>query len=788
MPSDGILSIACDIQNGHVFVGTGEGLVEYDPNGWDERINELENEGVSEDEGSMQQWTLHFSYVNPTEIAASSKQIYAAANGSLFSVDRTDGELNYWNKATGLRGNSVAHIAYDVHSSKLIIAYENGQIDLMNEEGEVYTMPDISMKAGSVDVDIHSIYVGRQNTYLAMSFGIIVVNTKRGEVSDTYYIGANAASVDVQLVTEWNDTLYAFSYDRMYKAALRDNLVDYSYWQSEALPFEQASQVATHKDKLYVLAHDSLYRREGMNWLLVRPEKIVWMHANDGQLLAYQSGTGLHSLTDEDQWKGICATYVATDAVYSNGEYWLAEEGKGLVQLGTESDQFFRPEGPMSNFGYRLYAAHNRIYVAPGGRWATQFNRQSSLSIYDGQSWSGIPWPDTWYYTGHAIIDAVSYGIDPTDAGHFFVATYGTGVFEFKDYKGYAHYDSSNSTLRKATDDASDYYFTRTDGAMMDKQGNLWVLNATSIGSPIHVRNSFGQWKALDLPFSFTTPYGIWTDSRNENRKWLFDQRGDNKGVILLDDGGTPTSTFDDRYVKRSSWIDQNGNTVTPSSFYSFAQDHTDRIWIGTDKGIVLIPSGVDFFSSNSCHRIIIPRNDGTNLGDYLLGNEQINCLAVDGGNRIWIGTASSGLYLIEDDTITVAHFTENNSLLPSNTIQSIAILPKTGEVFVGTDRGIASYRSDASEAQEDMSGAYAYPNPVRPGYSGVISITGLMDNTVVNIVDAGGNLVCKTKSHGGTAVWDGKLPDGRRATPGVYTAMCNAANGHTVVKILVAY
>ena len=124
---------------------------------------------------------------------------------------------------------------------------------------------------------------------------------------------------------------------------------------------------------------------------------------------------------------------------------------------------------------------------------------------------------------------------------------------------------------------------------------------------------------------------------------------------------------------------------------------------------------------------------------------------------------------------------------MPSNTIQSIAIMPKTGEVFFGTDKGIASYRSDASEPEKTMTEAYAYPNPVRPDYGGVISITRLMDNTVVNIVDSGGNLVCKTRSNGGTAVWDGKLPDGRRATPGVYTALCNDSTGkHTTVKILV--
>jgi hypothetical protein len=216
-------------------------------------------------------------------------------------------------------------------------------------------------------------------------------------------------------------------------------------------------------------------------------------------------------------------------------------------------------------------------------------------------------------------------------------------------------------------------------------------------------------------------------------------------------------------------------------------QDLDNRIWVGTQTGLFIIPTGIDFYSSNSCKRIIIPRNDGTNLGDYLLGNEQINCIAADGGNRMWIGTANSGLYIIEDDTITVAHFTETNSLLPSNNILSIAIMPTTGEVFVGTAKGIASYRSNASAPKEDLSQAYAFPNPVRPNYGGAISIAGLMENTMVNIIDAGGNLVCKTRSYGGLAVWSGYLPDGTKAKSGVYTALCNEPNGaSTVVKILV--
>ena len=788
MSANGILSLAAG-DDGHLWIGTAEGLVEYDPNGQDEGIKDGENDDASStsENGVMQQWRLHLSYSNPTEIAATAEAIYAVANGSLFSVDRADERIVYWNKATGLNGTGIVHIAHDPNAGQLIIAYENGQIDLLSDEGDVTQMPDISMKAGSIDVTIHDIYVGRSHTYLAMPFGIISIQPRRGEVSDTYYIGANASSVEVQQIVEKGDSIYAFSYDRMYKASLNDNLVDYTFWQAESLPFEQIQQAEVYNGQIYVLAHDSLYRQGGAGWELVVSEPLKWIHVSGRQMLVYHGNKGLFRLADDDSLSGLSDHYTAADAVYTNGEYWLAEEGQGLVRLGSAGDDFFRPEGPLSNFGYHLDIAHDQLYVSPGGRWSEQFGRQSSLSIYDGHQWRGIPWPDTWYYTNHDIRDAVQYAVDANDPGHFFVATFGTGVFEFKNYKATQHYDRSNSTLRAAQTGGDDYYYTRTDGAMMDADGNLWVLNATEEGKPIHVRTPQGQWYGLGLRnnLHLETPAGIWVDQRKGQWKWMMGQRSE-PAIILLDDGGTPTISSDDRSMARSSFVDQNGNTLTPANFRCFAQDHTGRVWIGTDKGVILIPKDVDFFSSNACKRIIIPRNDGTKLGDYLLGDERINCLAVDGGNRMWIGTANSGLYLIEDDTITVAHFTENNSLLPANNVQSIAIMPKTGEVFVGTDRGIASYRSDASEAKEDMSSAYAFPNPVRPSYNGMISIAGLMENTVVNIVDAGGNLVCKTKSHGGTAVWDGKLPDGRRATPGVYTALCNANGGHTVVKILV--
>ena len=159
MPSNSILSLASSA-DGRVYVGTGEGLVEYDPNGTDEGLHGWDEEDEDLEQGSMLQWRLHFSYNNPQEIAGSLHRMYAAANGSLFSVDRSEQTITYWNKSTGLNGNSVNHIAYDENSGKLVITYENGQIDLLSDDDEVTQMPDISMKAGSIAVNVNCICPG----------------------------------------------------------------------------------------------------------------------------------------------------------------------------------------------------------------------------------------------------------------------------------------------------------------------------------------------------------------------------------------------------------------------------------------------------------------------------------------------------------------------------------------------------------------------------------------------------------------------------------------------------
>jgi hypothetical protein len=135
-------------------------------------------------------------------------------------------------------------------------------------------------------------------------------------------------------------------------------------------------------------------------------------------------------------------------------------------------------------------------------------------------------------------------------------------------------------------------------------------------------------------------------------------------------------------------------------------------------------------------------------------------------------------------------HFTTENSPLLSNIVQSIAIDSTTGEVFFGTENGLCSYMSDATQPNEEMTkdNVWAYPNPVTPDYTGPITITGLSYDADIKILAANGALVNEGRSNGGTYSWDGCDQQGRRVASGIYMVATATSDGNkgTVCKIAI--
>ena len=255
--------------------------------------------------------------------------------------------------------------------------------------------------------------------------------------------------------------------------------------------------------------------------------------------------------------------------------------------------------------------------------------------------------------------------------------------------------------------------------------------------------------------------------------------------MFVYNDNNTIENSADDQYKLLNANV---GNGNLPSlQTYSIAEDLDGEIWIGTDKGIGVFynPSSVISGGNFDAQQILIQEGD---YGQYLLSEETVKCITIDGANRKWIGTEKSGIFLLsEEGTEEILHFTAENSPLFSNTIIDIAINPENGEVFIGTDKGLISYRSDATEGKSTQSETHVFPNPVRESYNGPIAINGLVTDANIKITDISGNLVFETTANGGQAIWNGKNKNGERASTGVYMVFSTDINGveKTVSKIL---
>ena len=741
--------------------------------------------------GNMHQWNIHSAFADINAIAVTRDKVFALSNHSLFAVDKQSEEMVYYNRLTGLNGAVISTIGYNPTLNLLLVCYENGHLDIINSHDEVYNIPDLYLKQTTYSKIVNSIYMHEHTAYLAMDFGIIELDMKRREIKDTYIIGQDAKEVNVKHITIMGNRIYAVSPQLLYSALLSDPLSDYAYWQTQALPTgKEVSAFCAYDELLYMVRDSVLCSYRDSKWQKhTTSYKVNGLCPTDQHLFILPKNQAGVAIAETDLSLQMTDMGMITDIVQDGSSYWWASVTDELVR-GTDR-QAFRPDGPINNIAYRMHTFGDRLYVVPGGRWATQNKTPGEIMFYENGNWVNISSDVINKACGFKVYDLMNVAQDPNDKDHYFVTSYGAGLLEMQSDEVVNLYTPDNSTLISAVSNYPKEY-TRTDGAMYDEQGNLWILNAVGTKS-INIFTPDKQWFSFGLAsqsdtIPLYTPGEIMVDRRNTQWKWIPQCRY-NTGLLLLQDNGTPTNDKDDQVFYRKEWYDQNGKPVIPEFIYSMAQDHYNTIWVGTNAGLFLIPATIDFTTSNRCERVIISRNDGTQLGDYLLDNEQINHIVVDGANRKWIATATSGVFLLSPNgEETIEHFTTENSPLSSNNVLSIAILESTGEVFFGTSQGLVSYMSDAIEPAKNFSDIYAYPNPVHPNYHGVVTIRGLMANTEVRIVDASGNLVTTIQGNGGEAVWDMTNAQGSRVASGIYTALCNTLDGaaHSTVKIMV--
>lgn len=729
-------------------------------------------------------WKSYLAYYNTTLVAEANNNVFAVADGSLYSYNKEDQSVQTYSKLNGLSDVSITQLGYNADVNTLLIVYDNGNIDLWGEDG-IYNLPFLKNSTVVQDKTVNAITFDGEYAYLASQFGIMVINMQKKEVADTYRIG-NVSSCCVL-----NNYLYAATEQGIRRGSLNDNLLDAANWTDYSAEVVQ-DIVAFQNTLCYVISGNGVYyQAEGSSRKWINDAGIKGMKVESGKLLAYTNGKVYiaSSLNTPDQITGLST--IQDVSTLKDNAYWIANAAGGILGIQKNGSAYTRIlekttiDGPKRNMPYFMDFVEGQLLVTGGGRWMDRENNPATFMRYKDGVWANL---DDSSLASKAGIDFcrdfLCVAVDPVDTSHYFIASYGEGLFEFRGMEFQTMYNNDNSPLQYVVPDDGKpqpypRHYVRVSGLDFDAAGNLWTVSA-GVNEVIQVLQSDGNWVTLrDLPISNSPTTGSLLFLSNGLLVANI-PRASNAGIFVMNNNGTLDAS-DDTYNLYSTLVSTQGEALSASEFYCIAEDKMGSLWVGTNIGPVIGYNTSDGYRFN---RIVL-----FDESDYLLNGERMNCIAVDGGNRKWIGTQNSGVFLVsEDGTEVLENFTTENSPLFSDCIQSIAIHPQTGEVFIGTDKGIISYQGDATEGSEDYSSVHAYPNPVRPDFDDKVIITGLMDQSEVKITDLAGNLIYRSTCIGGQLTWDCRNAQGRRVATGVYLVLAATpdAKESVVTKIMV--
>lgn len=725
-------------------------------------------------------WRDHFPYLNVKALAEADDRIYAATFHSVFYFDKTDNSLNRMNKVTseGLSDIGISDIAYSTKFKTLVVAYANTNIDLI-KDGVVINLPDIKRKAIVGNKTINHILVIDKYAYLACGFGIVVVDIDKVEIKDTYYIGPSGSQINVNSIAylEIDDSFYAATEAGVYKAPASSNLAYYVNWIKETAlpqPDKYFNLVVAFDNKIYVnnsndgWAQDIMYVKSGETWQVFRPgnqDAKTSMKVSGDRLLVSSyfilfvfKPDGSEDVVLSNYNPGTMRPYDAI--IDKDKKLWVADIETGLHSINadfTAADYTFN--GPSNAYVASMSISNNQLWVAPGSRTpgfgsiyrAPQFYTYTDLkwNSYDAKNTTAIK----------DMRDVLCVAADPKDGNHAFLGSWGYGLIEHDNGELKDIYTPANSSLQYMIN-TTDY--VRIGGVAYDNDNNLWVTNS---GAPniLSVRKNNGDWKSFNLG-----SVGTGVDVGNividqTNQKWM--QMRDNN-LLVYNDNNTIDNIADDNYRKISS-APGNGALIG-NNVSSMAIDRNGQLWLGTDEGVAVIytPSAVFNGGNFDAQPVQIEENG---FLYPLLSTEAVTAIAINGNNEKWLGTDKSGVFLMSaDGTKELLHFTEANSPLVSNSIQSIKIADN-GEVFFGTALGIVSYQDYKVAPSASLDSLLVYPNPVRPGYDGPIFFSNLVGESNVKITDVTGNLVWETENEGGQVLWDGADLKGKKVSTGVY-------------------
>ncbi len=713
-------------------------------------------------------WREHLPYYQATGLTKGAGKIFCNTTFSFFSVDAKDNSINRFSKINGLSEVGISAIEYDSKTDKLLVAYNNSNIDILYQNN-IQNIDDIKRKEINADKGIYNIYPFQSRFYLSTGLGVIVIDEDKFEVKDTYIIGSAGNYIRTNGFCADLNFFYAATEEGLKKATISNpNLSDYRNWQmltGNGLPAGQVQNTVNLQNKIITQVNDSLWVLNGNNWTIFYADdwKITSIKISDDKLFACQQKNGSARViilnsngTIDKNIQSANAVPAPRQAILFNNETWIADSINGLTRYNN-SFQTLVPNSPYGIATGELTVLNNMLSVASGTvtEWSST-NTKKGIYRFLQDEWMN--------YTNKNIAaldsfpDIITVKNDPRDET-LWAGSFGGGLLQLKKDNTVQIY-KQNSPLEQSLFTPGSY---RVSGLAFDAENNLWISNYGA-AQDIVVKKADGSWRKFLVPFTHSENAVSQIIIDDVNQKWIISPKGN--GLFCFNHGSSIDNSGDDkwRYFRQGKG---NGN-LPDNNVLSIAKDKSGFIWVGTNKGIGIIQCPQDASNQQSCEAIL-PIVQQDNFAGYLFQNEMVQSIAVDGADRKWIGT-KNGVWLISADGQKIVYrFAEDNSPLLSNDVKKITIDQQSGEIFFATSKGICSFRSTATEGGSSNENVQVFPNPVPPGYNGTIAIRGLVNNAIVKITEMDGRLVFQTRALGGQAVWDGKDYKRRKISTGVY-------------------
>lgn len=811
-----------------------------------------------------EQWRLHGSYdgnmvkmIDTPQLTyfLGARQIYSRDNdalknlyGILFRYDKEGEEMEYLHSENLLSGDIPVAVEYNYQKKYLLIAYNDGDIDMLYDDGKVVNIPGLKIADSSLSKRVNGIWfdtVGNK-AYLATDFGFVVLNDEKGVVDTSRILNKSVQSV----VKFRNWIVLATEEGVYYSTSERDDLD--SMQQIPSL--KDAFKLAVCGNNVYCLYGKSWYQHVSMlnpegtlltpyglspdpevdmvacrdGVLIISKNKMRWIDASnkirDVKVNSEDAGNLATTMDGKNYWFSAKRAGIS-NKVYaeSEGNVWTVKHDRFMPRVSNvfaSTAMAYHPDYGM------LVRAHgfDRNF---GGSKGVFVETPDLLSGYKDMQWTSLsatyrnplkgimtdnpdgveidPNNKDHIYSGSALSGMLRYDIkDPSQSLHMskpddfmggygetgFVAVVGTTpedapwsqrcVFARPSFDGYGNLWTA---------------YVNPDGESGSKDSELWVWTPEKRAASTGASN-FREWhkiKYADKAASNTPSIKAFTTAQNRDYV-LYMPGGRGESLLLLNFNGTPEFNADDKTVNLLHLYDQDGTQVEWELVNAIYEDPASGlVWAGYDKGVFTFKPSEIFANPQSVRRIKVPRNDGTNLADYLLNDIAINSIKVDGSGRKWFATSGAGLICTSADGATVLKsYTAENSPLPDNTVYEIGYNPATNSFMISTDRGLAElFLTGESAGGESSSSVKAYPNPVRPDFYGYVTIENLPEDTAVKITDAAGNTVKELGlAYSGSIEWDLTNRFHKRVPGGVYFIFATSgpdANSYDKVgKILV--